>query len=263
MMFSNLPHCYYKKNPIAEVICQLRFPEILTIGANAPVDFQEAIRDDFPRYTVIQERPAPKLVGGPNNPTIQTQESIKNYQFMSEDGLWRINLTSTFISLACRKYTSWEEFARHLDKPLAAFIRIYHPAFYERVGLRYVNFISRNALGLEHIPFKDLFQPAYIGLLNEDDLVEKTFTRNALDVECTIRNGCRAKIHAGIGIVKKNGQTSNEVTFIFDQDLYMSGNVPINHSAAALQTLHSQAFPIFRGAITETLHEALEPHCIY
>lgn len=263
MMFSNLPHCYYKKNPIAEVICQLRFPEILTIGANAPVEFQEAIRDDFPRYTVIQERPAPKLVGGPNNPTIQTQESIKNYQFMSEDGLWRINLTGTFISLACRKYTSWEEFARHLDKPLAAFIRIYHPAFYERVGLRYVNFISRNALGLEHIPFKDLFQPAYTGLLNEDDLVEKTFTRNALDVECTIRNGCRAKIHAGIGIVKKNGQTSNEVTFIFDQDLYMSGNVPINHSAAALQTLHSQAFPIFRGAITERLHEALEPHCIY
>ena len=89
-------------------------------------------------------------------------------------------------------------------------------------------------------------------------MVEKTFTRNALDVECTIRNGCRAKIHAGIGIVKKNGQTSNEVTFIFDQDLYMPGQLPVNLSAGALQTLHFQANSLFRGAITDTLHDAME-----
>lgn len=263
MMFSDQPRCYYRKNPIAEVICQLRFPEILTIGANVPVDFQEAVRDDYPRYTVIQERPAPKIVGAPGNPVLQPQEKTKNYQFLSEDGIWRINLTTKFISLACRKYTNWEEFALHLDKSLAAFLRIYHPAYYERVGLRYINFISRKNLNLEHIPFRDLFQPSYTGLLNEEELVEKTFTRNALDVECTIRSGCRAKIHAGIGLVKKNGQSSNEITFIFDQDLYMAGNVPINHSAGALQTLHNQAFPIFRGAITDTLHEALEPHFTY
>ena len=263
MMFSDQPHCYYKNNPIAEVICQLRFPEILTIGANPPVEFQEAIRDAFPRYTVLQERPAPKIVGNPGNPVVQPQEATKNYQFMSQDGIWRINLTSKFISLACRSYTTWEEFAHHLDKPLAAFIRIYHPAYYERVGLRYVNFISRKKLGLEHIPFRDLLQPAYTGLLNEEELDEKTFTRNALDVECTIRSGCRVKIHAGIGLVKQNGQRSNEVMYIFDQDLYMPGNVPINLSAGALQTLHTHAFPIFRGAVTDTLHEAMDPQSNY
>ena len=39
----------------------------------------------------------------------------------------------------------------------------------------------------------------------------------------------------------------------------MAGNVPINYSAGALQTLHSQAYPIFRGAVTETLQDAMEP----
>ena len=103
MMFSDQPHCYYRTNPIAEVVCQLRYPEILTIGANPPVDFQEAIRDAFPRYTVIQER----AMANPNNST--QQQMTPNYQFMSQDGLWRINLTSRFLSLACRIYTTWED----------------------------------------------------------------------------------------------------------------------------------------------------------
>ena len=59
-MFSTEPRCVYKNNQLAEVICQLRFPEILTIAANLPVDFQEAIRNEFPVYSVRQETPAPK-----------------------------------------------------------------------------------------------------------------------------------------------------------------------------------------------------------
>ena len=39
----------------------------------------------------------------------------------------------------------------------------------------------------------------------------------------------------------------------------MSGNVPVNYSAGTLEILHSQAFSIFRDAITDTLHEALDP----
>jgi len=62
--------------------------------------------------------------------------------------------------------------------------------------------------------------------------------------------------------VKRNGQADQEIKFVFDLDLYMAGNVAVNLSAGALQTLHSQAFPIFRGAITDTLHDALEPDFI-
>jgi uncharacterized protein (TIGR04255 family) len=63
-------------------------------------------------------------------------------------------------------------------------------------------------------------------------------------------------------MVKRNNQPDQEVKFIFDQDLFMAGNVPVNMSAGALQTLHSQAFAIFRGAITDTLHDAMEPASI-
>ena len=261
-MFSTQERCVYRKNQLGEVICQLRFPEILIIGTEVPAVFQEAIRDDFPRYSSRKETPAPKLSGVPGNLSLEKQEPTINYQFMSEDGVWRVNLTSRFISLACSRYTKWEEFAARLDKPLAAFIRIYKPAYFERVGLRYLNFISRNALQLADVPFSQLIEPAYLGLLSEQDMPEHTVSRCNMDAEFSIRGGCRAKIHAGIGMVQKNGQSDNEVKFILDQDLFMAGNVPVNLSAGALETLHSQAYPIFRGAITDTLYHAMEPTSI-
>lgn len=261
-MFSREERVRYKKNQLGEVICQLRFPEILTIEANVPVDFQEAIRDAFPRYSVRKEAPLPKLTGAPGNLQLEKQPQNNNYQFASADGVWRVNLTSRFISLACSRYTCWEDFAAKLDKPLAAFIQIYRPAFFERVGLRYLNFISRGALGLQDTPYRELIQPQYLGLLGDDDVQESAATRSTVDAEMAIRGGCRAKIHAGPGFVKRGGLSDKEAKFVLDLDLYMAGNVAVNLSAGALQTLHAQADSIFRGAITDTLHNAMEPEAI-
>ena len=46
-MFSNEKRCRYGQPQLADMICQLRFPEILAIQTNAPAQFQEAIRDQF------------------------------------------------------------------------------------------------------------------------------------------------------------------------------------------------------------------------
>lgn len=258
-MFSTKPHCQYAKNQLADVICQLRFPEILTINANLPVEFQEAIREQFPKFSTNLETPAPRISGTPGNLQIENQPSTKNYQFSSLDGNWRVNLTSTFISLSCSRYENWESFAKNLDIPLAAFIKIYKPACFERIGLRYLNFISRQELDLEDIPFNRLFAEPYLGLLGDDDIAEQSVQRNGVDAEISLPGGCNVKLHAGPGHVKRNGQQDKEIKFIFDQDLYMAGNVPVHYSAGALQTLHSHAFPIFRGAITDTLHNAMSP----
>ena len=258
-MFSHEERCIYRRNPLGDVICQLRFPEILTIGANLPVDFQEAIRDDFPIFSSRMENPAPKITGSPGNLQLQQPQKAVNYQFSSADGIWRVNLTSKFISLSCARYTCWEDFAGKLDKPLAAFIKIYKPAFFERVGLRYLNFFSRKALELEGVPFSQLFNPCYLGILGEEDVSETSASRSSVDAELALRSGCRVKLHAGPGFVNRGGQQDKEVKFFFDQDLFMGGNIPVNLCAGALQTIHAQAFSIFRDAISPTLHRSMEP----
>lgn len=261
-MFSHEERCIYHNHQLGDVICQLRFPEILSISATPPAAFQDAIRDEYPQYAAKTETPAPKLTGAPGRFNIENQPGTINYHFVSEDGAWRVNLTSKFISLASTRYTSWEDFALRLDKPLAAFIRIYKPAYFERVGLRYLNFISRRNLGLEDTPFSDLINPIYLGPLADEEITEANSSRCSIDAELGLRGGCRVNLHAGPGLIKRNGQAEQEVRFIFDQDLFLPGKLPINLTTGALQTLHSQAYSIFRGAITDTLHNALGPEAI-
>ena len=49
-MFRNVPRTIYGKNQIVNVVCQLRFPTILAISARQPDAFQDAVRQEFPRY---------------------------------------------------------------------------------------------------------------------------------------------------------------------------------------------------------------------
>lgn len=258
-MFSTEPRVIYRKNQLGEVICQLRFPEILAIAAKPPVDFQEAIREDYPRYASRMEAPAPKLTGVPGNLQLQNQPAAINHQFVSADGVWRVNLTSKFVSLSCSRYTGWEAFAAKLDKPLAAFIQIYKPAYFERIGMRYVNFFSRRDLGLEETPYRELIAEKYLGVMADEQVAEQTVGRCGVDAELSLRGGCRVKLHAGPGQVHRAGKSDGEVKFIFDQDLYMPGKIAPNLSAPALQTLHAHAWSIFRDAITDELHDAMEP----
>ena len=258
-MFSNEEHCRYGKSQLGEVICQLRFPEILKINTESPAAFQEMVRHQFPRYAASSETAAPKVINTPQGLKLQAQPTINNYAFISEDGCWRINLTCRFISLSCSCYIGWAEFAQKLDLLLAAFIQIYSPSFFQRIGLRYMNFISRASLDLTDAPFSDFIRTPYLGVLCEDGIDASSVLKSSVDAEYRISGGNMAKIHAGPGIVTRNGQTDKEVKFIFDQDLFCADEVPVAQAAAALERLHQSAYPIFRGAITDFLHNAMEP----
>ena len=123
MLFSEFDRCLYRRSPLIEVICQIRFPTILSISAKEPAEFQEAIRHSFPQYAARQEQPAPRVTAVENGvPKVTQQPAVTNYNFVSQDNLWKVNLTNSFIALSTLRYTRWEDFAQKLDKTLAAFI---------------------------------------------------------------------------------------------------------------------------------------------
>ena len=238
MLFAPYERFHYVRSPLVEVICQLRFPTILSIGANEPAAFQEAIRKDFPKYMTRQEQLPPKVVKKGNATALEPQKPITNYHFISEDGRWKINLTQNFIALSTLSYQRWEDFAIRLDQALAQFIQIYQPAYFERIGLRYVNAVSRKALDLE------------------DQLC-------ALDVETPLVGGYRMKLHAGPGLVGANNpQNANqpkEARFILDGDFSAAGQINADAVPEKLEKMHRFAVCLFRGAVTNTLHEAMGP----
>ena len=57
-MFSNEERMIYAKRQLVEVICQLRFPEILSIDASEPAAFQDRIRREYP--CLLYTSPSPR-----------------------------------------------------------------------------------------------------------------------------------------------------------------------------------------------------------
>lgn len=261
MLFSDRPRQHYARSALREVICQLRFPAILSIGANEPAAFQEAIRHVFPRYARKVDNPPPKPAVVNGTTQLIQQPAVVNYHFLSADSRWKLNLTSEFISLSTLAYGGWESFGGMLDLPLAQFIRLYQPAFFQRIGLRYVNLFSRRDLGLEGTPWRDLFTAPYLGILAEEDVEEARAVQAGVSFDLRLDSSCRAKVHAGPGLVKSTqpgAAQDNEVKFVLDMDLSMGGELAPMLAAGALETLHGHAAPLFEGAVTDALREAME-----
>jgi len=253
---------HYSTPQLREVICQVRFPAILSIGTTEPAEFQEAIRAEFPRYAVKQDQPAPKITVSGGEVKVEKPQPVTNYHFLSADNRWKLNLTRDFISLSTVAYDGWEDFGRRLDLPLAQFIRIYQPAFFQRIGLRYLNIFSRKALGLEGEPWRELFTAPYLGLLNFEDAAEERTVKSIVEYDTALDSSCRVKVHAGPGMIRNNAPNApadNEPRFILDLDLYMAGETAPALAAGALETLHSHSTDLFQGAITRKLHHAMGP----
>ena len=69
----------YKNSPLLEVIFQLRFPTILTINANPPVEFQEKIRNEFPYYNGMIENNTEKNTFSTICKALASEEYKKNF----------------------------------------------------------------------------------------------------------------------------------------------------------------------------------------
>ena len=260
MLFSANTRYSYVSSPLIEVICQLRFPTILSIGSADPAQFQEAIRKEYPRYVARQEQ-QPFKITNPNSPQPQIERPapITNYNFISTDGFWKINLTQNFVALSTLRYTSWEEFAQRLDKVLALFIQIYQPAFFERIGLRYVNAFSRKRLGLEDMLWDDLINAPFIGALDQPDVDEKTTSKCSLDVEMNLGDKRHMKLHAGPGMLG-DGKKDPEPKFILDGDFSaVDKPIPAQRLVGDLDVLHDYAVRLFNAAATQTLKDAMGP----
>lgn len=158
-MFSASERVLYGKRQLIEVICQLRFPTILSISAKEPAEFQEAIRAEFPRYARNLEKLPPKVIGQPGAMKLEEQPTVVNYQFLTAAGDWKDQPDK---HLPCAGHAGLYDVGGFCRKLMT---RCWHssspstPAYFERIGLRYINGFSRRALGLEGVPSATLSSP--------------------------------------------------------------------------------------------------------
>lgn len=269
MSFVEAPRIRYGKNPLIQVVCQLRFPRILKINESMPVQYQDAIRDDYPLFNITTEQQQQFLFESNNeaiNPTPKLIQSdpIKNYRFSSKDDAWHINLTNTFIAISTSEYTCWEEFLSKFSSPLSALVQVYSPAYFERVGLRYIDAFQRSKLGLNGVDWYDLIEPFALGFLSNKAICDD-IKNHENSTEISIGDNSIVKVRTSLSYLNNRNQLQpyegQEICFIIDSDFFTT-KIDLNQLDVTLEKLHSNSTNLLRAIITDRLHEAMEPELI-
>lgn len=259
MAFPEAKRVIFKQNPLREVICQLRFPTILEIGAEPPVRFQNNIRSTYPLYSL--ERPLQNLPPEISSILEQlrvplpTQHQILTHKFATAEGTRFISLNPEFVAFTERKYQRWEHFRTDIETATTTLEEVYTPAFYLRVGLRYQDVIDRKELGLDD-PWHALINAPLVGMLGAENLrdeVQDIQTESLIKVT-GVRGGF-VRLRHGLRKVAPDGHQ----VYVIDSDFYTSERSGKDDVLGILDEFRRVAGNLFRWAATSRLQQALEP----
>lgn len=256
MPFPESDRAVFQKNPLVEVICQLRFPPILRIVAQAPSGFQESVRQSYPLYQKVDPVPWPnELAPILSGLLVQLGVEHVTHQFLTEDSVRFISLTQEFISLTERKYIHWDSFRAGLASAELVFRQAYQPAFYNRIGLRYQNRIDKDHLGLGDQGWHRLINPIFAGLLAASEIRDEVQeTRSETLIRLSEIDGGSVRIRHGL--IPDPGH--KKLVYLFDADFFMEGRFTHDETFTTLGTFHRLAGNFFRWAITPDLAQALK-----
>jgi len=259
MPFPPSDRVIYSKNPLKEVICQLRFPTILEIGSEPPALFQKKIRATYPLYEK-EEAHLPKEIAEilAQFPILKPSEGI-SHKFLTTDSNRFISLAPGFVALTDYKYQRWEQFRRELAFAQTSLEEVYQPAFYSRIGLRYKDVIDKEEIGLSNEPWDSLLNSPLIGLLGAPNIGSQVRT---IQTEASIKIdevlGGFATLRHGLGLLPQ----SEKPVYVIDVDLYTNERSRSNDIPSILDRFNRIAGNLFRWAISPKLHQALEPRAI-
>ncbi|MBS1724163.1 MAG: TIGR04255 family protein [Armatimonadetes bacterium] len=236
------------------VICQFRFHPDLQIDVGPPADYQARIRKEFPGYEEqVETRQSgidlpPELMAA-----IQSQVPSKRIHcFVSEDEMSKVTLTRDSLALTTTSYSRWENFANLVDGPLGALIDVYAPSVFTRIGLRYVNVISRSEIGEGNTPWAELIASPIAAELTSPELAEAILTSvNQLTIQLPDDKGIVMLQH-GLGTFGEPPDRS----YVIDSDSYTENCDPAN-ALQRLNEFHTNAGNLFRWCITDRLRDAL------
>ena len=270
MKIKTSPRVLYKNNPLAEVVCQVRFSRLLALEKDPPSGLQDKFAlIGFPLVTVDQ---APSIQIAWQN--IGTERVIPQngpsfspatvYHFSSVDGMKKISLNSEFIAFSCLKYEEWKYFDEEFYGILNVFLTVFPNASPIRAGLRYKDLISRENLGLHGVPWKQLISSFVGGVFHAEEyfeneiLEEVSVTHQASHLGLSLED-CELLLQTAL---LKTADGSGLQAFLIDCDFFQESprfNISFSNIRESLNTLHNSAGAIFRHCIEEKLHVALVP----
>lgn len=248
--FPQKPEVRLAHPPLAEVVCQVRFPPILRISREEPVGFQEQVRHRFPQLQwedgVQVKLPAP---GNPNIPSAEFKPRL--YRFISQDEQTAVSLTTNFYAVSTYQYVHWQEFATDLQLIHDTVQQVYQPAYATRIGLRYIN---RLTLANTHTQSKNelfsLLRPQITALLSGP------VWEDADEMGCQL-SFTEQDMHFHFRIAYE--QVNGSPTCLLDFDCFEKGNLPLVGLIERCDRYHTIIYNAFRWSLLTDSLERFQP----
>jgi uncharacterized protein (TIGR04255 family) len=254
-LFPTVPRVFYRKAPLFQVTCQIKFPAILKIQSEPPAALQDRIRDAFPLFEGVATQIIPNIPESAAN-IVFNQLISTGYQFHTEDKDTTISLSTDSIAITTKNYKEWRIFRDQFIAPLSAFVELYKPVFFTRIGLRYQDLVVREKLGFDKIPpWSKLLRKEILG-----ELCIADFEDNMID--------CRRVLYVKIPSIDANLLLQHGMAklpgnqtpgYLFDFDFSSSKKIGVDDAGRVLVDLHNGSGRAFRWCITDLLHDALDP----
>lgn len=239
--------------PLIRVIAQIRFPTILKIqDPDFVAPFQEAVRNEYP---ILQPEHNQTFALGQNG--IEPGKQQTTWRFCELSGGWRVALNPEFLALDTTTYTSRNDFFKRLTIVTKILEQVVKPAQIERLGLRYIDRISGDAMD----KISGLVRPEFLGVLGTvlsnhiQQSISETIVHLPSDEErMRIRWG---QVPAGKTIELPAIDPINETSWILDLDMFSTKKRPFSSDEAAntLRGYAERIYKVFRWVVTdEFLH---------
>ena len=265
MPFPEAPRVIYQNNPLIQVICQVRFPPILRIDTETPVDFQECVRKQLPGYELTYDEDMDSLPQSisqslpPEMRQLLHLGSNRRYQFFSKDRTWTVSLAKDFVAVETNQYSKWEDFRERLKLVINTLFQVYEPAYLTRIGLRYKNVIDRRRLHLEGVEWRDLLADFVLGQFSRDETSNLVVEQHGRTLVKLNEDGDLVRMEYG-QVIDSAGDPSNKM-YLLDHDFYIDKETAadVRDIVSRLNTYNSLNGRLFRWGITQRLHDAMGP----
>ena len=136
-----------RSSPLKLVVCQVRIEESPSIAdPRVGLELFERLGGRTGRYPLLEPFKGDQIAIrlGPSMPMSAEQTSLSGWRAMSEDRNWTVALLPGSVALETKAYTTWDEdFLPRMVAVLEAVGETLRPAIQMRIGLRYVDLVTR------------------------------------------------------------------------------------------------------------------------
>ncbi len=242
-----------RKAPLVRVIAQVRFPEVLSIEKRDFVaPFQEVVRSDYP---VLRPERTQGVVPGPDD-TLRMIPHL-TWRFNDLDGGWKVSLAPDFLAIEATKYTSRDDFFTRFEVLMHALAEHVGPKVLDRVGVRYIDRISGDAL--EQI--EKLVRPELLGVMGSSMAQEVVFSLSdslfIAPIEEAQLHARWGRIPAGHTVDPAPIEAQEEPCWVLDLDMFRSQSTSFDpdDTVAEARSFAERIYTFFRWAVTDQFLE--------